>query len=140
MTRVYQDMIRPRGAGAERVGHCMFRLGSHRFPRSVNVTNLKSYAFTPHERETHDPQSLIQRLVKRAICFHTIISKFQVRSHKSLRTEEYDIPEEGTIHVGKLRDRSVRDERESEEGKKAYESISFTPSGSEGTPVKEGPK
>ena len=60
VTRAYQDLIRVRKSedGKSRIRHCMYRIGSHRFPRSLKVTNLKPFSLAWGE-DHDDPQSLV---------------------------------------------------------------------------------
>jgi hypothetical protein len=70
------------------------------------------------------------------ICIWKLIVKYQHRTSESIQPKLLDLPEEAKLPVAKGRDRSGGRQREQEEGKGTYESVSATPSGSEGTPTK----
>jgi hypothetical protein len=82
-----------------KITHCMSRMGSYRFPRSLNVTNLKEYKEHPLAPEGHSSEGLIQRLTRRAIFFHQFMSKHQGRNHKVISHAELEIPDDAIIHV-----------------------------------------
>ena len=62
--------------------------------------------------------------------------KYQNRTGDSIQLSALDLPEEAYLPGAKSRERSGGRQREHEESKGTYESISATPSESEGTPTK----
>ena len=77
----------------------MSRMGSYRFSRTLNITNLKQYKEHPPAPEGQSPEGLVQRLTRRAIFFHQFMSKHQGRNHKVVSNAELEIPDDAIIHV-----------------------------------------
>jgi hypothetical protein len=54
----------------------MGRIGTFKFPRSITVSTLKVQLNDPLAMEKHDPRSLVQTIVRRAICIWKLVVKY----------------------------------------------------------------
>jgi hypothetical protein len=100
VTRAYQDLIRVRKSedGKSRIRHCMYRIGSHRFPRSLKLTNLKSF-YNPWGEDNEDAQGLVKKMTMRVMFIHACITKFTGKSQKAVLPEELKFPEGATLEI-----------------------------------------
>jgi hypothetical protein len=111
-------------------------IATYKFPRSISLTILRAAPSDPMTEDVHDPRCLTQIMVRRAICIWQRIVKYQNRTGDSIQLSALDLPEEAYLPGAKSRERSGGRQREQEESKGTYESVSATPSESEGTPSK----
>ena len=69
-------MFRCSGQGAGRKLYNMGGIGTYKFPRSISLTTIKATPNDPATADVHDPRSLVQRIVRRAICIWQLIVKY----------------------------------------------------------------
>ena len=100
VTRAYQDLIRVRKSedGKSKIRHCMYRIGSHRFPRSLKFINLKPFNNAWGE-ENESAHGLVQRMTRRVLFIHACITKFTGKSQKAVLPEELKFPEGATLEI-----------------------------------------
>ncbi len=95
------------------------------------MNNLNQVGHESSSTPAHHEGNLIQRLTRRAICIHSYMSVNQGRRKESVAIGAEELPENTTIVAS-----NTGAHKEVEEEKGTPESVSFTPSGSEGTPAK----
>jgi len=134
--------------GKAKISHCMFQIGSHRFPRELNAIYLKPFEAWG-ESECQDPLSLITRLTKRVMAIHSIIVRHTGKRQRAVPPADLVIPEDATLKMkpldGQVSHAQPHEEiLEGDKGAKGeetkqqvqQESVSITPSESEATPIK----
>jgi len=90
--------VRTSEDGKSKIRHCMYRIGSHRFLRSLKFTNLKPFnnAWGEEHEEAH---GLVQRLTRRVMFIHACITKFTGKTQKSVLLDELKVPEGATLEA-----------------------------------------
>ena len=130
---VYQDLIRVRTADKTVTTYCAFRVGGLRHKRTITYNNLNQVGHEPFlTTPANHEGNLTQRLTMRAICIHSFMSANQGRRKESVALGAEELPEYTTIGTN-----NTGAHKEMEEEKGTPESVSLTPSGSEGTPGKQ---
>ncbi len=90
-------MLRVREGPKGRIMHCMFRVPSFRFRRSLSVQNIKQFDDNS-PLEGWDQYDLLMRLANRAIYFHSLITVNQGKPQGTLDGLEV-VPLNAGIHL-----------------------------------------
>jgi hypothetical protein len=145
ITMAYQDMFRVKEGDQGRVMHCMFRVPSFRFRRSLSMHYLKEFTKRA-PAGGWEKFELGTRLAKRAIHFHSLIKVNQGKPKGTLDGLEV-VPLDAAVHFEEDRPNKPRSAVQSpmqrgEEGKGPENAITVTQdyitltSGSDITPTK----